>query len=113
MNEPQRHDNTETKQIVFSVPRWLGVLACIAVLSILYLYGLTSVGLALPDEPRYASIGREMARSGDWITPRLWGEPWFEKPALTYWMTGAAFFLGFGNELAPRLPVALVSIAFL
>jgi 4-amino-4-deoxy-L-arabinose transferase-like glycosyltransferase len=66
-----------------------------------------------PDEPRYASIGREMARSGDWITPRLWGTPWFEKPALLYWMTGAAFRLGFGEDLAPRVPVALLSVAFL
>src|SRR5689334_6626849 len=66
-----------------------------------------------PDEPRYAAIGREMARSGDWITPRLWGEPWFEKPALLYWMTGAAFRLGLSEDLAPRLPVAIVSVAFL
>ena len=66
-----------------------------------------------PDEPRYASVGREMARSGDWITPRLWGQPWFEKPALLYWMTGAAFRLGFSEDLAPRVPVALFSVAFL
>ncbi len=66
-----------------------------------------------PDEPRYASVSREMARSGDWITPRLWGEPWFEKPALLYWMTGAAFRLGLSEDLAPRLPVALCSVAFL
>ena len=66
-----------------------------------------------PDEPRYASIGREMARSGDWITPRLWGAPWFEKPALLYWMTGAAFRLGVSEDLAPRVPVALLSVAFL
>jgi 4-amino-4-deoxy-L-arabinose transferase-like glycosyltransferase len=66
-----------------------------------------------PDESRYASIGREMARSGDWITPRLWGAPWFEKPALLYWMTGAAFRLGINEDLAPRVPVAILSVAFL
>jgi len=79
----------------------------------LYFYGLGVIGLLGPDEPRYASIAREMARSGDWITPRLWGQPWFEKPALLYWMTGAAFRLGLGEDLAPRLPVALLSVAFL
>ena len=79
----------------------------------LYFHGLADTGLLGPDEPRYASIGREMARSGDWITPRLWGEPWFEKPALLYWLTGAGFKLGLGEDLAPRLPVALVSLAFL
>jgi 4-amino-4-deoxy-L-arabinose transferase-like glycosyltransferase len=79
----------------------------------LYFFHLTTAGMLGPDEPRYASIGREMARSGDWITPRLWGEPWFEKPALLYWMTGIAFRLGLGEDLAPRLPVAVVSVAFL
>jgi 4-amino-4-deoxy-L-arabinose transferase-like glycosyltransferase len=66
-----------------------------------------------PDEPRYAAIGREMARSGDWITPRLWGEPWFEKPALIYWMSGAGFRLGLGDELAPRAPATILGVLFL
>lgn len=82
-------------------------------LYLLYFLGLTRMGLLGPDEPRYAAIGREMARSGDWITPRLWGAPWFEKPALLYWMTGAAFRLGLGDDLAPRLPVAVCSVGFL
>jgi len=88
---------------------WLAI----PLLAILYFSGLSTAGLLGPDEPRYASIGREMARSGDWITPRLWGAPWFEKPALLYWMTGAAFKLGLSEDLAPRVPVALVSVAFL
>jgi len=88
---------------------WLAI----PLLAILYLAGLSSSGMLGPDEPRYASIGREMARSGDWLTPRLWGQPWFEKPALLYWMTGAAFRVGFSEDLAPRVPVALLSVAFL
>jgi 4-amino-4-deoxy-L-arabinose transferase len=54
-----------------------------------------------------------MAESGDWVTPRLWGEPWFEKPALLYWMTAAGFKAGLDLDLAPRLPVAIASVAFL
>ena len=79
----------------------------------LYLADLTGMGIYGPDEPRYADVGRTMAQSGDWITPRLWGQPWFEKPALLYWMTGAGFKLRLGPDLAPRLPVALLSVAFL
>ena len=79
----------------------------------LYFSHLTTAGLLGPDEPRYASIARDMARSGDWITPRLWGEPWFEKPALLYWMTGAGFRLGLGPETAPRVPVAALAVLFL
>jgi len=89
-------------------PLLLGV-----ILYCLFFHGLGSVGLLGPDEPRFAAIGREMARSGDWITPRLWGEPWFEKPALLYWMTGVGFRAGLSEELAPRLPVALLSVGFL
>lgn len=88
---------------------WLAI-PCLCVL---YLWRLDGMGLVGPDEPRYAAIGREMAQSGDWVTPRLWGEPWFEKPALLYWMTGLGFRGGLGDELAPRVPVVMFSIAFL
>jgi 4-amino-4-deoxy-L-arabinose transferase-like glycosyltransferase len=80
---------------------------------LLFFSNLTGVGMLGPDEPRYAAIGREMARSGDWITPRLQGQPWFEKPPLLYWMTAAAFRLGVSEDLAPRLGVALLAVCFL
>jgi 4-amino-4-deoxy-L-arabinose transferase len=91
---------------------WAGWLA-VALLCLLYFYGLGAAGLLGPDEPRYASIGRQMAASGDWVTPRLWGQPWFEKPALVYWISGAAFRLGLGEDVAPRAGVALGSVLFL
>jgi 4-amino-4-deoxy-L-arabinose transferase-like glycosyltransferase len=79
----------------------------------MYLLHLGGVGFLGPDEPRYASIGREMARSGDWITPRLDGQAWFEKPPLTYWLTAAGHLAGLPDEWAARLPEALISVAFL
>jgi 4-amino-4-deoxy-L-arabinose transferase-like glycosyltransferase len=82
-------------------------------LLVLYLYGLGNVGFLGPDEPRYASIGREMARSHDFITPRLDGQPWFEKPPLLYWMIAAGRSMGLPDEWAARLPVTLLSVAFL
>lgn len=85
----------------------------LATLGVAYLSGLGDVGLLGPDETRYASIGREMASSGDWISPRLWGAPWYEKPPLIYWMTAAGFLAGLGPDLAPRVPVAIASLLFL
>jgi 4-amino-4-deoxy-L-arabinose transferase-like glycosyltransferase len=56
-----------------------------------------------PDEGRYAEIPREMWASGDWVTPRLDGLKYFEKPALQYWAT-AAFYTVFGvHEWTSRL----------
>lgn len=89
--------------------RWLPGAALCAI----YLWGIADAGLISVDEPRYAAIGREMARSGDWVTPRLWGSPWFEKPALLYWLIAAATHLGLEAEMAARLPVVLLSLGFL
>lgn len=93
--------------------RPLKYILAVCLLCVVYFYGLTRTGLLSTDEPRYASIGREMARSGDWVTPRLWGVPWFEKPAFLYWMTAAAYRLGFDDNLAPRFFVTLLAVAFL
>ena len=60
-----------------------------------------------PDEGRYAEIAREMVTTGDWVTPRLNGLKYFEKPALQYWLTAAAFALFGVNEWSARLPPAL------
>jgi len=65
------------------------------------------------DEPRYAAIAQAMARSGDWVSPALWGSAWFEKPPLLYWMSATFFDLGLKPEIAARLPVVLLSFAFL
>ncbi len=71
---------------------------------------LDALGLLGPDEPRYAAIAQEMSRTGDWVTPRLHGKGWFEKPVLYYWTAGAAFrWLGEG-ETSARLPSALAAL---
>jgi 4-amino-4-deoxy-L-arabinose transferase-like glycosyltransferase len=69
----------------------------------LYLYGLGRLPLIGPDEPRYAQIAREMLGRGDFVTPTLGGLPWFEKPALLYWMMMAAFAAFGVSEWAARL----------
>lgn len=63
--------------------------------------------LVKPDEGRYAEIPREMAATGDWITPRLNGIKYFEKPPLQYWATAAAFDVFGLNEWTARLWTAL------
>lgn len=65
------------------------------VLAILYALGVRT--LVPPDEGRYAEMAREMFATGDWITTRLNGIKYFEKPPLQTWanaLTFAAFGLG-------------------
>jgi 4-amino-4-deoxy-L-arabinose transferase-like glycosyltransferase len=69
------------------------------------------MGLVGPDEPRYAWIARAMATSGDWVTPRLYGQPWFEKPILYYWLGAIGFNLNLPTEWAARLPSAFAALA--
>jgi 4-amino-4-deoxy-L-arabinose transferase-like glycosyltransferase len=52
-----------------------------------------------------------MARTGDWVTPRLYGQPWFEKPILYYWAAAIGFRLNLPAEWAARLPSAFAALA--
>jgi len=61
-----------------------------------------------PDEGRYAEIPREMVATGNWVTPRLDGLKYFEKPALQYWATAAVYSLvGLSNWSSRLWTVAL------
>jgi 4-amino-4-deoxy-L-arabinose transferase-like glycosyltransferase len=72
---------------------------------------LGAIGLVGPDEPRYAWIARAMAETGDWVTPSLWGVPWFEKPILYYWAAAMGFRMHLPAEWAARLPSAFAALA--
>jgi 4-amino-4-deoxy-L-arabinose transferase-like glycosyltransferase len=84
------------------------IVALLALASyILFFFGLGAIGMIGPDEPRYAAIARGMLTSGDYITPRLNGTPWFEKPPLMYWIAAAGYKLFGVNEVGARFPSAL------
>lgn len=59
--------------------------------------------LIKPDEGRYAEIAREMASTGDWVTPRLNNLKYFEKPPLQYWVTATAYQLFGERQWTARL----------
>lgn len=64
-------------------------------------------GLWGSDEPREAEIAREMHASGDWVIPRLNGEPFLEKPPLAH-LGAALVFLAAGGPTGEwcRIPSA-------
>ncbi len=79
----------------------------LAVFAALWFGTLDYRKLVKPDEGRYAEIPREMVASGDWLTPRLNGIKYFEKPALQYWATAAAYTVFGEHEWTARLWPAL------
>ncbi|MEO8936532.1 MAG: glycosyltransferase family 39 protein [Burkholderiaceae bacterium] len=89
--------------------RWM--LALLLVFAIAWFGGLGHRKLIKPDEGRYAEIPREMVVSGDWLTPRLNGLKYFEKPPLQYWTTAAAYETFGVSEWTSRLWTALTGFA--
>jgi 4-amino-4-deoxy-L-arabinose transferase-like glycosyltransferase len=88
----------------FSEPLTLLLLA--AICYAMFFHGLSDIGLIGPDEPRYAAVAREMYQTGDYITPRLHGVPWFEKPVLMYWGAAISFAIFGVGEFGARFPSA-------
>ena len=82
----------------------------LATLYVCYFSHLGAIGFVGPDEPRYAWIARDMVETGDWVTPRLYGKPWFEKPVLYYWGAAICFKLFGVSETAARLPSAISAL---
>jgi len=106
------NEDPTTKSISETSPAaQIGWAVLIAItLAVCYFSNLGAIGFVGPDEPRYAWIARDMAETGDWVTPRLYGKPWFEKPVLYYWMAGASFKLFGVSEAAARLPSATCAL---
>ncbi|HKU87032.1 MAG TPA: glycosyltransferase family 39 protein [Casimicrobiaceae bacterium] len=101
---PSRSLSAPESIAAYSRRAWilLAILAAIA-----WFANLDVRKLQHPDEGRYAEIAREMIASGDWITPRLNGIKYFEKPPLQYWLTAASFEAFELDEWTARLPSAL------
>ena len=55
-----------------------------------------------PVESNYALTAMEMLQSGDYVSPRIFGNYWYDKPVLFYWELMAAFSLFGTTEFAAR-----------
>lgn len=77
---------------------------------VFYSLFIGSYALFTPDEGRYAEIGREMSMSNDYITPRLNGLVFFDKPILHYWLQAISIYFFGAKEWAVRLMPILIGI---
>lgn len=73
----------------------------------LYLPGLGQVALFDRDEPRFATAGRTMLTTSDYIVPYFNGQLRPDKPPLLYWLMSVTYQFAGQNELGARLPSAI------
>ncbi|MFZ0592597.1 MAG: glycosyltransferase family 39 protein [Bryobacteraceae bacterium] len=86
-------------------------LIVIVVAALIYLVCALSPPSLMDDvDSVQASISRSMLKTGDWVTPRLDGIKYFEKPPLKYWLMAAAFKVFGDSDISARLPMTIFAI---
>ena len=84
---------------------WLGVALLLA-----WCVGMFGRGYWTPDEPREADIAWRMSWQADKAVPLLAGEPFCEKPPLTYWLAAVPIALLGEQAWIARLPNLLYAV---
>lgn len=88
-------------------PYWfLGILFLI-----IYILGNQLLAVTDTAESNYALTAKEMVLSGNWISPQIYGHFWYDKPIFYYWELALSFKLFGFNEMAARLPAAIMGTA--
>ncbi len=99
------------KNALSNIPKfWLDIILLILIFAPIYFLFLGNRPFATPDEARYVEIPREMLATQDWITPRLNGVKYFEKPPLLYWILAILQSLLGLKEWAMRLPIVIFGL---
>ncbi len=76
----------------------------------------TGLGLRDPwpaDEPRFALVAQDMLRSGDWLIPRVGGDPYADKPPVYFWLLAASMAMTGSLRLGFLLPSLLAGVGTL
>lgn len=78
--------------------------------ALLFFFALGNHQLQGSTEARVAGIAMEMHLDNDWVTPRLFGEPFLEKPPLSLWLDAGAIRVFGGTPWAVRLASAFAGL---
>lgn len=104
---PSVNDNSS----VFFRDRRAHIALILGLCALSFFSALGSTPLWEPDEPRFADATRQMLRTGDLLDPVFNARPRWEKPILLYWLQAAPLALGLNDEVAMRLPAAMLGTA--
>lgn len=84
----------------------------VAIITILIVFfNLGGVPLLDPDEPVYAETPKEMFSFNEFVSPRIFGEYWYDKPPMYYWLVAASYKVFGISEFAARFPSAILAVA--
>ncbi len=72
-----------------------------------YLWGNGQMPVTDPVESNYALSAKEMALSGDWLSPQIYHKYWFDKPVFVYWGIALSYEVFGFTAFAARFPSAL------
>lgn len=89
----------------------IGAFWLVAIISVTVIFfNLGGVPLLDPDEPVYAETPKEMLAFHEFISPRIYGAYWYDKPPMYYWLVAASFKIFGINEFAARFPSAFLGV---
>ena len=93
-------------------PSRLGSALYLLVLALIAFWDLSGRSIFHHDMPRFATIAREMIRSGDWLVPTQYGVTYANKPILYIWLVALGSLVpGDPTALTLRIPSALALVA--
>ncbi len=80
------------------------------VIVVVYFYGVNRLPLLNRTDSRYAEISREMVVNGNYLIPKLMGNPHLHKPPLSYWFMAIGMKVFGINEFGVRFFQVLFAI---
>lgn len=89
---------------------WINITIILCVSWLITFFNLGNLPLFDPDEPVYAQTALEMLQNQDFVSPRIYGDFWYDKPPMYYWLVAGAFKIFGVGEFAARFPSALLAV---
>ena len=90
--------------------KWVFAIGLLVTCTMVFFWKLGSNGLWDLDEALYANCARTIYLTHDYVTPRINGVAFYEKPPLVYWLAAVSFKITGMNEWGVRFPSAMASL---
>lgn len=96
--------------IIAHIKKNLALYSLILIFGFIFFYKLDYNTLQSWDEAWYASIAREMTRTGDFMRMMWNGNPYYDHPPMGFWLMAISYKVFGVNEFSTRFPSALLGL---